>query len=80
MTAKEQHWWKDRQQVRKTALVAVVIAGGLLQYARTQTKHPPLVLRVWTWIYAALVLFAIFAVLAWAVYVVRDRLGRRRHQ
>jgi ABC-type multidrug transport system permease subunit len=74
MTAKRQHWWREPQQVRKTAFVAVVVAGGLVQYARSETRHPSLLLRVWGWIYAVLLLLALVAVLVSARSAVRDRL------
>lgn len=63
---------------RKRLGWAFVIVGGLLQYAYSETRHPSTVLIVWAWIYRALFVVAIIAVIAWAVITGREWLTRRR--
>ena len=69
---------RDRRAARKRLGWTFVIVGGFLQYAYSETRHPSTVLIVWAWIYRALFVVAIIAVIAWAVITGRERLRRRR--
>jgi hypothetical protein len=68
----------SRRGVKQTAIWVLVIGGGALQYLRSATKHPSLVLKIWGWAYALLGLVLIFALAAYAFYWVRDWMQRRR--
>lgn len=63
--------------MRQAAIALLVIGGATLQFLRTETTHPSLVLKIWGWAYALLGLVAIFALAVYAFYWVRDWRQRR---
>jgi heme/copper-type cytochrome/quinol oxidase subunit 2 len=64
-------------RMRKGAFWVVVLVGGGLQYARTNTKHPSTVLIVWTWIYTTALVVLIVGLIVYSVIAVRERFRRR---
>lgn len=66
-------------RMRKGAGWLVVVVGGGLQYAYSNTKHPSTVLTVWEWIFGVAWVVLIVALLYYAVMAVRERFRRRRH-
>jgi len=67
------------RRVRKGASAAVVLVGGGLQYAYSNTKHPPTVLIVWEWIFGVVWGILIVGLIVYSVKAVRERFRRRQH-
>jgi heme/copper-type cytochrome/quinol oxidase subunit 2 len=68
-----------KPRVRKGAFWVVVLVGGGLQYARSNTKHPSTVLIVWTWVYTTGLVVLIAGLIVYSVIAVRERFRRRQH-
>ena len=69
------------QRLRRWVPWALIVVGGCLQYAYVNTKHPPTVLVVWSWIFSALWVILAVTLAVVGVYWVRDRRrgARLRH-
>ncbi len=66
-------------RMRKGAFWLVVVVGGLLQYARSNTNHPSTLLIVWGWIYGVAFVVLVGGLLCYAAMAMRERFRRRPH-